>query len=812
MVTAETACAVVAWAAVCVGLVYLGRGYWAWLVLATGVWCGLCASGWLGPLGIAAVGFSIGFVALVFGYRRLRCLLITPSLMRLVGPMLPAMRDTERIALEAGTVWWDAELFSGNPNWKKMFEFRVRGLTNAEQAFLDGPVQELCERLDEWEIQQAGDLPPDVWALLKERGFFGMIIPKEYGGLGFSAAAHSAVVTKLASRSVTAAVTVMVPNSLGPSDLLLHYGTDAQKHQYLPRLARGLEIPCFALTGPEAGSDAGATQSTGTVCRGIYEGREMLGVCLNWHKRYVTLGPVATLIGLAFRMRDPEHFLGDREDIGISVALVPASSKGVSIGQRHDPMGVPFQNGPNIGTDVFVPLDAIIGGPTMAGHGWRMLMELLAAGRSISLPALAVGSAELSARIAGAYATVREQFDTPIGRFEGIEEPLARIGGLTYMMNAARVLTAGAVDAGARPAVVSAIVKCYLTEAMRAVVNDAMDIRAGSAICRGPRNDLARAYLAAPIGITVEGANILTRSMIIYGQGALRCHPFVQHEMRAVEAHDLPAFDRALFGHVNLIFRNAARAFLYGLCDGRVASIGYHAGKDLDPYLRSFTRASAALALISDGAMLMLGADLKRREKISGRLADALAFSYLGCATLKFFDDTGQPTTALPFVRWACEYALQHVHAAFAGILQNLPVRWAARLLSVLVFPLGSHRPPPSDALGSEVARALLDDREERNALTSDIFVPPPSEPGLGRLEAALDKAVAALAIETAVRDAVREGRIVRAPGHELLDLALHAGVINEFERQRVSDADEARYEVAQVDAFDAAAYKQLRR
>jgi acyl-CoA dehydrogenase len=437
-------------------------------------------------------------------------------------------------------------------------------------------------------------------------------------------------------------------------------------------------------------------------------------------------------------------------------------------------------------------------------------MEVLAAGRSISLPALSVGAAELSARVAGAYATVREQFDTPIGRFEGIEEPLARIGGLTYMMNAARVLTAGAVDAGARPAVVSAIVKCYLTEAMRAVVNDAMDIRAGSAICRGPRNDLARAYLAAPIGITVEGANILTRSMIIYGQGALRCHPFVQHEMRAVEAGDRVAFDAAFFGHLNFVFRNATRAFVLGLCDGRFASTP-HRGR-LRPYVQSLTRASAALAVISDGAMIMLGADLKRREKISGRLADALAFSYLACATIKYFDDSGEPSTALPFARWACEHSLRQVHVALAGILQNLPVRWFARLLTVIVCPLGLHREPPSDVLGAEVARALLDDREERNALTSDIFVPGPDEPGLGRLEAALDKAVAALAIEGAVRDAVREGRIAHAPGHELLDLALRAGVINEFERQRVSEADEARDEVIQVDAFDAADYRQLRR
>jgi acyl-CoA dehydrogenase len=801
---------VVVWGASCLALIYSGRGYLGGVSAGACGWWFAASSGWLEPWAFAAVGCGLTALAVVFGFRPLRRRLVSPFLMRIVGPMLPALRDAERVALEAGTVWWDGELFSGSPNWSKLVDFDVLGLSPEEHVFLDGPVEHVCALLDEWQIHLAGDLPADVWSLLKSYGFFGMIIPKRYGGLEFSAAAHSAVITKLASRSVTAAVTVMVPNSLGPAELLLHYGTEEQKQHYLPRLAQGIEIPCFALTGPEAGSDAAATQSIGLVCRRDYQGHEQLGICLTWHKRYVTLGPVATLIGLAFRMHDPDHLLGPVEDLGITVALVPAHLPGIAIGQRHDPMGVPFQNGPNVGTDVFVPLDAIVGGPNMAGDGWRMLMELLAAGRSISLPALSVGTAELSARIAGAYATVREQFDTPIGRFEGIEEPLARIGGLTYLMNAARVVTAGAVDAGARPAVVSAIVKCYLTEAARSVVNDAMDIRAGSAICRGPRNDLARAYLAAPIGITVEGANILTRSMIIYGQGALRCHPFVRREMRAVEDADIEAFDAAFFGHVNFIFRNTVRALVLGFTEGRFAKIP-HDGP-LRPYLQSVARASAALALISDGAMLMLGADLKRREKISGRLADALAFSYLTCATIKFFNDSGQPNTALPFARWACEHSLRQVHLAFAGILQNLPVRWAARLLGAIVFPLGSHRAPPSDALGAAVARALLDDREERNALTSDIFVPPATEPGLGRLEAALDKAVAALAVESAVRDAVRDGRLARAPGHELLDLALRAGVINEFERQRVSEADEARHEVVQVDAFDADAYRQLRR
>jgi acyl-CoA dehydrogenase len=810
MVTAWAFLGVIAWMVSCSALVYAGRGRLALLLGAAGILSLIAALEWVSLASLAVLAGFAACLVLLTCVPVVRRLVLSPFLMRIAGRMLPRVGETERVALEAGTVWWDGELFSGAPDWQKLFDFEVQELSAEEHAFLDGPVSELCAMLDEWEIQQAGDLPPAIWTFLKERGFFGMIIPKAYGGLEFSAAAHSAVVTKLASRSVTAAVTVMVPNSLGAGELLIRYGTEEQKRHYLPRLAQGLEIPCFALTGPEAGSDAAATQSVGVVCRREYQGHEVLGVCLTWHKRYITLGPVATLIGLAFRLSDPEQLLGDKTDIGITVALVPAHLPGIEIGQRHDPMGVPFQNGPNVGTDVFVPLDSIVGGANMAGEGWRMLMESLAAGRSISLPALSVGAAQLSARIAGAYATVREQFDTPIGRFEGIEEPLARIGGLTYMMNAARVLTAGAVDAGARPAVVSAIVKCYLTESMRAVVSDAMDIRAGSAICRGPRNDLARVYLAAPIGITVEGANILTRSMIIYGQGALRCHPYVQREMLAVADGDLRAFDSAFFGHVNFVFRNAARAFVLGFTDGAFAHVP-HRGP-LRRYVQRLTRLSAALAVISDGAMLTLGADLRRREKISGRLADALAFSYLACATIKFFVDSGEPATALPFARWASEHAIRQVHLALDGILRNLPNRWAALAIRAAVFPTGSRCVPPSDALGAQVARALLDDREERNALTSDIFVPPPDEPGLGRLEAALDKAVAALAVESAVRDAVREGRIERAPGHDLLDLALQAGVINEFERQRVSEADEARDEVIQVDSFDAEAYRVLRR
>ena len=794
--------------AAALALLYRGQGFAAWTaagVLALTAWL---AAGVDAPLAFAAASILLVAAAWVFGRPSLRRNLVARPAMGLVGPLLPRMGETERVALEAGTVWWDGALFSGHPDWRELLAFSVRELSERERAFLDGPVERLCRMLDDWEVQQARDLPPEVWDFLKRERFFGMIIPEEHGGLGFSAAAHSAVVVKLASRSVAAAVTAMVPNSLGPAELLLHYGTDAQKRRYLPRLATGEEIPCFALTGPEAGSDAAATQSVGVVCRGTWEGREVLGMRLDWRKRYITLGPVATLIGLAFRLRDPEHLLGEREDLGITCALIPAGLPGIEIGARHDPMGIPFHNGPNQGRGVFVPLDTIIGGPQMAGQGWRMLMESLAAGRSISLPALSVGAAELCARVVGAYATVREQFDTPIGRFEGIEEPLARIAGLTYLMDAARRLTAGALDAGEKPAVLSAVVKAYCTEGMRQVVNDAMDVRAGAGVIRGPRNILAPAYVAVPIGITVEGANILTRSMIIYGQGAIRCHPFAQEEMEAVASGDLARFDRAFFGHVNHAFRCAARSLVLGLSDGRGAPVP---GGPLRRYVQRLDRMSAAFALVSDACMGTLGGQLKRREKITGRLADALAWLYLASATVKRFHDEGQRPGDLPFARWACEHALHQVQEALRGVLENLPSRPAAWAVRALVFPAGARYRPPSDALGSAVARALLEDADARARLTRHIFLPDADEPGLGRLEAALGRALDALAVEAKVRDAVRAGRLDKAAGDELLDRALEAGVIDADERKRVARADEARDEVIQVDAFDPETFRGLR-
>jgi acyl-CoA dehydrogenase len=528
------------------------------------------------------------------GFRRK---LITGKLFSIFRKTMPTMSSTEEEALQAGTVWWDGELFSGNPDWKKLRSLPSPALTEREQAFINGPADELCRMLDDWQItEKLQDLPEEVWSFIKEKGFFGMIIPKKYGGLEFSTLAHSDVIMKLASRSVSAAVTVMVPNSLGPAELLLRYGTEKQKNHYLPRLASGEEIPCFALTGPQAGSDAASMPDTGVICRQDFNGqKDVLGILLNWDKRYITLGPIATVLGLAFKLYDPEHLLGNRENIGITLALIPTDTPGITIGSRHLPLDSAFLVGPNWGKDVFIPIEWIIGGPARAGEGWRMLMDCLAEGRSVSLPALSTGSGKLATRAVGGYSRIRKQFNMPIGRFEGVEEALARMGGYTYLIDSARLMTAMGVDLGEKPSVISAIAKYYLTEHSRKIINDAMDVQGGAAICLGPRNLLARIYQSTPIGITVEGANILTRSLIIFGQGAMRCHPFLLRELNAINNKDkkqgMMDFDKALIGHIGFIISNAVRSLLLGLTGSRIASVP--GGPATKPYYRHLTRMSA---------------------------------------------------------------------------------------------------------------------------------------------------------------------------------------------------------------------------
>jgi len=790
------------------GLLYAGRGYWAWIALTAALLLAWFVGGVQSPDAFAVTVGAVVVLALLFGVSAIRRVFVSSFLMRLISKVLPSIGDTERAALEAGTVWWDGEIFSGNPDWQKLIDFEVRPLTEKEQAFLDGPVEELCAKIDDWKIAQARELSQEVWDFLKLHRFLGMIIPEKYGGLGFSAIGHSAVIVKISSRSVAAGVTVMVPNSLGPGELLLHHGTDAQKDYYLPRLARGEEIPCFALTEPTAGSDAASTTSTGIVCRGIYEGEDVLGMRLNWEKRYITLAPVATVIGLAFRLYDPDGLLGDRENLGITCALLPRDLPGLEIGKRHDPMGVPFPNGPIFGKDVFVPLSFIIGGPDKAGQGWRMLMEALAAGRSISLPSLSIAAAQMATRIVGAYGTVREQFNLPIGRFEGVEEAIARIGGHTYLMDAARKLTCGAVDAGEEPAVLGGIVKAYLTELMRGVLNDAMDIRAGAEICRGPKNILGHTYTAVPIAITVEGANILTRSLIIYGQGAVRAHPFVREEMEAVERKDLGRFDRAFFAHINFFFQNFVRAFFLALTGGRF--VAAPVGGPSAEYYRTLSRWSAAFALVSDSALAIFGGELKRREKICGRLADALAWQYLAAALLKRFFDEGQMPRDEAVMRYAATQALVKIEEALGGVLDNLPNRPAGWLLRRAIFPFGVSMRPPSDALGAKVATAILGDGELRRHLTSDIYIPDAREDGLGVLEFALAKVVAAQPARARLREAVRDGRLAGGGGDEL-GAAVAAGILTDAEYQSIEDADAARNAAIQVDFFEPEVYGALK-
>jgi acyl-CoA dehydrogenase len=748
-------------------------------------------------------------VAALFNLKPIRRALLSRPLLKWFRSVLPPMSATEKEAIDAGTVWWDAELFSGRPNWNTLLRTPRGELTAEERAFLDGPVEELCRMLDDWKInRELDDLPPEVWRFLAKNRFFGMIIPKEYGGLDFSARAQSEVVLKVASRSGTAAVTVMVPNSLGPGELLMHYGTAEQKQYFLPRLAVGEEIPAFALTGTWAGSDAGSMPDAGVVCKGEYKGKEVLGFRVNWEKRYITLGPVATILGLAFKARDPDGLLGGKKELGITCALIPTHTEGVEIGRRHNPGGA-FMNGPNTGTDVFVPMDWIIGGQAQVGNGWKMLMDCLSVGRAISLPALSTAGGMAAARMTGAYARVRRQFRIPIGRFEGIEEPLARIGGVTYRMDAARVLTATALDLGGKPSVLSAILKYNNTEGMRQTINDAMDVHAGRAVCLGPSNYLAQCYQTVPVAITVEGANILTRTMIIFGQGAIRCHPYVLKEMLAAADEDatagLKAFDEAFFAHVGFTISNLVRSFVLALTGGRFVN-----APDLGPtavYAKRLTRMSASFALLADVAMLTLGGDLKRREKISGRFADILSHLYMASAVLKRFEDDGRPAGDLPLVLWALEDSLAIVDERLDGILRNFPVRGVGAVLRPFVLPLGRRYKGASDVLGHKVAKLLLSPSETRDRLTEGLFFDLDREDPMGLMELAMLKVIAAEPAERKLAQGL--GASITAGNMEaVLRKGVAEGVINELEAETVREAMDITAQAIAVDDFPGKARK----
>ena len=733
---------------------YLRFPLWAW-TLAFGA---LVVSTQSLPL---IVVFAV--IAAMLNIAPLRRSLFTNRILAVYRRILPDMSQTEKEAIDAGTVWWDADLFSGKPDWDKLLAVEEPKLSAEEQAFLDGPVEELCRMCDDWEItHEHQDLPAHVWQFIKDKGFLGMIIPKKYGGLGFSALAHSAVVMKLSTRSSAAAITVMVPNSLGPGELLLHYGTDGQKDYYLPRLAKGQEIPCFALTNPEAGSDAASIPDFGIVCKGTFQGKEVLGMRVTWDKRYITLGPVATLLGLAFRLYDPEKLISEKEDLGITCALVPTNTPGVNIGRRHLPLNAVFQNGPNSGKDVFMPLDWIIGGPEYAGKGWMMLMGCLAAGRAISLPTSSVGGVKALTRFTGAYARVRSQFRTPIGKLEGVEEALGRIAAHCYMMDATRVMTAGAVDLGEKPAVLSAIAKYHMTERARACVNDAMDIHGGKGICLGPNNWIGRGYQMTPIAITVEGANILTRTLIIFGQGAIRAHPYVLREMRAAKemqgAEAAREFDDALTSHIGHVISNGVRALVYGLTHASFAPVPDNSSPETRHYFRHISRLSAAFAFLADMSMLAMGGALKRKEKISGRLGDVLSMMYLVSATLKRYEDQGRLKEDLPLVRWSVRDALYRAQQAIDQILSNFPVKSLATLLRFVVFPLGMPWRPPLDSRNHECARIALEPGAARDRLTAGMFIPRNESEATGQLEAALLAAVACEPIEKKLREAAKAG------------------------------------------------------
>jgi acyl-CoA dehydrogenase len=731
---------------------------------------------------------------------------VTRRLFGIYRRMLPSMSRTEQEALEAGNVWWDGELFTGMPDWRRLKNLPPPKLTPEEQAFLDGPTEELCRLLDDWQItHELADMPPNVWEFLKENKFFAMIIPREYGGLGFSPLASSMVLAKVSSRSAVASSTIGVPNSLGPAELLLHYGTDEQKQYWLPRLASGQEVPCFALTSPRVGSDATALVDSGFVCKGTWEGREIVGIRLNWDKRYITLAPIATVLGLAFKLYDPEHLIGEVDDYGITAALIPIGLPGIEIGRRHFPIDIPFQNGPTRGRDVFVPLDAIIGGTKMAGLGWRMLVQQLAVGRSIVLPSNALGGAQAALYATGAYAKLRRQFNLPIGKFHGVGEAIARMAGNVYTMMAASRVTCTAITNGEKPAVPSAILKYHNTELGRQVASDAMDVHGGKGIMLGPKNYLARGYEGVPIAITVEGANILTRNLIIFGQGAIRCHPFVRAEMDAARDPDreagLVAFDRLLFKHMGYGLSNAARSLVMAVTLARFTDVPV--GGPTRRYYQHINRYSASFALITDAAMFTLGGELKRRELISARLGDILSYLYLASMVLKHYQDQGEPPEDLPLVEWSCRTLLYKTQEQFHGLLRNFPNRWVAAVLRFFIFPRGRTYSAPSDELGQQIVELMINPTATRERLAAGIYTT--VEPGnqLGLLQQAMEIAEQVKPLERRVFDARRAGEIKADDIPSQIDEAEQKGILTPAEAEAVRAFDRRMLEVTGVDDFD---------
>ncbi|QSX74974.1 acyl-CoA dehydrogenase [Lysobacter arenosi] len=777
------------------------------------VWAALTATAlvacWLlGANGTATLvaAFVTALIALPLLLPQFRLPFITKPLLGFYTKILPPLSETERVALEAGTVGFEGELFSGKPDWNVLLNQAKPTLSADEQAFLDGPTEELCRMINDWEITHVhADLTPPVWEFIKKNKFFGMIVPKEYGGLGFSALGNHKVIQKLASISSVVSSTVGVPNSLGPAELLLHYGTQEQKDYYLPRLADGREVPCFGLTGPWAGSDATSIPDYGIVTTGEWNGARVVGVKLTFDKRYITLAPVATLIGLAFRMYDPDGLIGDQKDIGITLALLPRDTAGVEIGRRHFPLNSPFQNGPIHGREVFIPLSQLIGGEAYAGKGWQMLVECLSIGRSITLPSTASGGAKMAAVVTGAYARIRKQFGLSVGRFEGVEEALARIAGNAYAASALAEASAAAVARGELPAVPSTISKYHCTEMGREAAQDAMDIHGGKGIILGPKNYLGRGWQASPIAITVEGANIMTRSLMIFGQGAILCHPWVLKEMKAATLPDpderLREFDKNLFGHIGFAISNAVRSWWYGLVNARFGAAPGDAYTRR--YYRKLNRYSAALALMADTSMLLLGGKLKFKESLSGRLGDVLSHLYIVSAMLKRYEDQGRPVSDQPLLAWSVHNSVHKIEIAFSAALRNFPIRPVGWLLWMLVFPWGRRAQAPSDRLGHKTASLLMSPNEARDRLAAGIFMTPGENNPAGRINSYLQKAILAEPVERKFLKALKNSDIEAHDFASQLDEGVREGWITADERRQLEELREMTIDTISVDDFD---------
>lgn len=752
--------------------------------------------------------FLFSGLALLFNYKEFRHKYVVTPIFELFHQSLPSLSKTEREALEAGTLGWEKELFSGNPNWSQLLKVPAPKLTKEEQDFIDGPVTELCERIDR---QPDKEVPDPIWHFLKQNGFFGLIIPKEYGGKGFSAYAHSLILTKISTRNGSLGVVVSVPNSLGPAALLELYGTEAQKNYYLPRLATGEEIPCFALTSLQAGSDAASMTDTGVITKGMFEGEEIIGIKLNWSKRYITLAPIATLLGLAFTLSDPDRLLGKKQQLGITCALIPVNTPGVTTGRRHYPLAAPFQNGPTQGEDVFIPLDYIIGGAKMTGQGWRMLMNCLSAGRGISLPSLATGNIEFTAFSTGIYSLVRRQFKLPLCQFEGIQEAIGRIGGFSYLSKATRNFTVNYIDQGEKPAVLSAISKYHITEMARKVITDAMDIHGGKGIMMGPKNYLAHLWINSPIPVTVEGANILTRCLMIFGQGAIRCHPFVLQEMGTVAANDMNGFDALLRQHLSYAFSNAARSLFHGLTFSYFANHPITSSSQSPEigYYKQLTRASSAFALVTDLCMLLLGGKLKFKESLSAKLGDLLSMMVLGSAVLKHFSDQGNQREDIALLRFSMEHCLSQYWIEMDNLLSNLNNKFVAYGLRALVMPFGRPVKPPLDKLNTDITHILTTKNAARDRLLNDLFISQASDDLTHTLSETFEVTLETIPLRERLMAAVKHKEIPKASIRESIAAALKAFIITPAEAQQLQLAEDLCDKVISVDDFQNIAPKE---